>query len=103
MYSNSDLYPYSITGSTFKVVERLVKDLVIKPSPQWLKSRLIAFGVRPINNVVDITNYIMALFGQPLHAFDYDKLGKTILVRNAAAICSVSISTVQRIKKEFNI
>lgn len=62
---------------------QIVKDITIKSSPQWLNSRLIAFGIRPINNVVDITNYILALFGQPLHAFDYDKLGNTILIRNA--------------------
>jgi len=61
----------------------IAKDLVIKDSPQWLVSRLVAFGARPINNVVDITNYILALFGQPLHAFDYQKLGNKIVVRNA--------------------
>lgn len=62
---------------------RVFKDLEIKESPLWLKSRLISFGVRPINNVVDITNYILALFGQPLHAFDYDKLGNKIVIRKA--------------------
>lgn len=62
---------------------KVFRDIEIKPSPTWLKSRLIAFGVRPINNVVDITNYILALFGQPLHAFDYQKLGSKILVRKA--------------------
>lgn len=62
---------------------QVIKDVVIKPSPLWLTSRLIAFGVRPINNVVDITNYILALFGQPLHAFDYDLLGNEIVVRMA--------------------
>ncbi len=59
------------------------ENVQIKPSPWWLISRLVAFGVRPINNVVDITNYILALFGQPLHAFDQEKLGSEILVRNA--------------------
>ena len=62
---------------------QIFKNIQIKPSPWWLVSRLIAFGVRPINNVVDITNYILALFGQPLHAFDYEKLGNSIIIRNA--------------------
>ena len=62
---------------------QIFRNIEIKPSPWWLVSRLIAFGVRSINNVVDITNYILALFGQPLHAFDYEKLGNKILVRNA--------------------
>lgn len=59
------------------------RNVKIKKSPEWLTSRLIAFGVRPINNVVDITNYILALFGQPIHAFDSDKLGNRIKVRLA--------------------
>lgn len=61
---------------------QLIKNINIKPSPRWLSSRLIAFGIRPINNSVDITNYILALFGQPLHAFDYDKVGNHIVVKN---------------------
>ena len=61
----------------------ILKDVEIKESPRWLSSRLIAFGCRSINNVVDITNYVLALFGQPLHSFDADKLGSKILVRNA--------------------
>lgn len=59
------------------------KNITIRKSPEWLTSRLIAFGVRPINNVVDITNYILALYGQPIHAFDSDKLGNKIKVRLA--------------------
>lgn len=62
---------------------KVVEGIQIAPSPNWLKSKLIASGIRPINNVVDITNYILMLFGQPLHAFDYEKLGKSIVVRNA--------------------
>lgn len=53
---------------------RLIKDVKVGPSPKWLVDRLNAMGTRSINNIVDATNYILFLFGQPLHAFDYDKL-----------------------------
>ncbi|MBF8807956.1 MAG: phenylalanine--tRNA ligase subunit beta [Enterococcus lacertideformus] len=63
---------------------RIIEGVKIQASPQWLQNRLMNEGVRPINNVVDVTNYILLLFGQPLHAFDYDKLGsKEINVRHA--------------------
>ena len=65
---------------------RVIKDVTIAESPQWLQNRLMNEGIRPINNVVDVTNYILLLFGQPLHAFDYQKLdSKEILVRRATA------------------
>ncbi len=62
---------------------KMVKDVVIKESPDFIKKRLIAAGMRPINNVVDISNYVMLEYGQPLHFFDKDKLGNKILVRDA--------------------
>ncbi len=62
---------------------KMVKDVVIKESPDWIKKRLTAAGMRPINNVVDISNYVMLEYGQPMHFFDYDKLGNKIVVRDA--------------------
>ena len=71
------------TSNCYSYYARVVKDVKIKESPRWLKARLIASGIRPINNVVDITNYVLQLFSQPLHSFDMDLLGNKIIVRRA--------------------
>lgn len=62
---------------------RMVKNVTIGESPEFIKKRLIAAGMRPINNVVDISNYVMLEYGQPLHFFDKNKLGNKIVVRDA--------------------
>jgi phenylalanyl-tRNA synthetase beta chain len=89
---DKDLCPRYLAG----IVERLK----LGPSPRWLQDRLVSAGMRPINNVVDITNYVMLETGQPLHAFDYRKLaGGRIVVRRAAA--GERIHTIDGLDREL--
>lgn len=80
---------------------KVVKNVKIAPSPLWLRMRLRASGVRPINNIVDITNYIMLEYGQPMHAFDYSCLdGSHIIVRHAEE--NEEYVTLDNIKHNLN-
>ena len=64
---------------------RLIEDVEVKASPLWVQLRLMKAGIRPVNNIVDTTNYFLLLYGQPMHAFDFDQLeSKTIKVKSAA-------------------
>ena len=74
-----------------------VENVVIKESPTFIKNRLIASGIRPINNVVDISNYVMLEFGEPLHFFDLDKLGGKIIIRQARD--KEEITTLDNVKR----
>jgi len=80
---------------------RVYEDVRVGPSPLWLKARLSATGQRPISNVVDITNYVMLLTGQPLHAFDLDEVrGRRIVVRKARA--GERMATLDGVEREFD-
>jgi len=79
----------------------LVTDVKVGPSPQWMQQRILASGMRPISNIVDITNYVMMEYGQPLHAFDYAQIkGRKIIVRRARD--NESLYTLDGMKRELN-
>lgn len=87
---NSELCP--------RYVARVVQNVKIKPSPRWMRKRLRAAGVRPINNIVDITNYVMLELGQPMHAFSIDTIADSkIIVRNA--LDGETLTTLDGVKR----
>ena len=83
---------------------RIVRNVEIKESPEFIKSRLMASGIRPINNVVDISNYVMMEYGQPLHFFDLDKVGNKIIIRQAENGEKITtLDNVERTLKDSDI
>ena len=97
--------PFSVevldTEDCPRYAARLLKNVTISPSPWWLRKRLLSVGLRPINNVVDITNLVMLEYGQPLHAFDFHRLGGgRIVVRRARA--GENIVTLDGEKRQLN-
>ena len=85
-------------------LSRIVKNVVIKESPEFIKSRLMSAGIRPINNVVDISNYVMLEYGQPLHFFDLDKVGSKIIIRQAENGEKITtLDNIERTLKETDI
>jgi len=85
----------------YRYAGAVVENVRVAPSPRWLRERLRASGVRPINNIVDITNYVMLEFGQPMHAFDLRYLqGNQVIVRNATA--GENITTLDGIERKLS-
>ena len=86
----------------YRYVARVIKNVKIGPSPEWMKRRLNACGIRAINNIVDITNYVMLELGEPMHAFDINNVkGKHIIVRRAKP--NEKITTLDEIERNLDV
>jgi phenylalanyl-tRNA synthetase beta chain len=109
-WTNDPGKPGDVPGVTIEVQDpalcprftaRLYEDVTIGPSPEWLKARLTAAGMRPINNVVDITNFVMLATGQPMHAFDHDLVsGGRLVVRRA--LDGETMTTLDDVERTFD-
>ena len=110
LWSDDPGSPGPVPGVTIEIQDpefcprftaRLFEDVTIGPSPAWLKARLTAAGMRPINNVVDITNYVMLATGQPMHAFDFDLVaGGRLIVRRA--LDGETMTTLDDVERTFD-
>ena len=79
----------------------IIKNINVRPSPNWLKEKLESIGLKPINNVVDITNYVLHNYGQPLHAFDYDKInGKIVHIKTPKK--DTLFTTLDSVERKLN-
>ncbi len=87
------------TDLCYEYQARLIRDVKVKESPMWLKMRLIASGIRPINNVVDITNYVMIALGNPMHAYDENYVGNNIVIKEAKDI--KKFTTLDEIERDL--
>jgi phenylalanyl-tRNA synthetase beta chain len=98
---SSDLVTIEAQALCHRFTARIVRGVKVGPSPQWLVDRLEAIGERSINNVADVTNYVMHELGQPMHAFDFDTLdGHRIIVRQANA--GEAITTLDEVDRELD-
>jgi len=81
---------------------KLIKNITIGPSPWWLRKRLLSIGLRPINNIVDITNFVMMEYGQPLHAFDFDTLAEQKIIVRTPREDETTFTTLDNSKRPIN-
>ncbi|MDO4813604.1 MAG: phenylalanine--tRNA ligase subunit beta [Gemella sp.] len=98
-YPATDLTVKVESENCLNYIGQVVKNVEVKESPLWLQTKLMKAGIRPISNIVDVTNYVLLEYGQPMHAFDKDLLGSDILVRQAKA--GEKITTLDDTEREL--